>query len=206
VGYGQLDLPELGLAVVGGRPFSWGGPEWKNASFYQERYGIGDFAASTARINAAIDRTRQDTLLFIGHCGPTGLGDQAHAPCGRDWKPLGGDFGDPDLTPAIAHARSIGKQIPLVAFGHMHHTLRHTRERLRERVSQDAAGTLYLNAACVPRIVQKETGKYRSFSLVSLQAGQILTAALVWLDPMYAIASNETLYTAVPNPSLAKTA
>jgi uncharacterized protein (TIGR04168 family) len=51
VGYGKLDLPHLGLSVVGGRPFSWGGSEWKYSRFYQERFAISDFEASLPASN-----------------------------------------------------------------------------------------------------------------------------------------------------------
>ncbi len=30
-------------------------------------------------------------------------------PCGKDWQPLGGDYGDPDLQEAIAQTRKMGK-------------------------------------------------------------------------------------------------
>ena len=37
VGYGYLDFSELEISVVGSRPFSWGGSEWKCEQFYQQR-------------------------------------------------------------------------------------------------------------------------------------------------------------------------
>lgn len=181
VGYGKLDFPQWGLSVVGARPFSWGGSTWKNRSFYQQRFGVTSFDESTERIVAAAQTTRYETVIFIGHCGPFGLGDQAEAPCGKDWNPIGGDYGDPDFTAAIEQTRAIGKQIPLVAFGHMHHNLRHTKARVRDRLVTDATGTVYLNAASVPRIVQTPTGKQRNFSIVTLTEGQVSQAALVWI-------------------------
>jgi uncharacterized protein (TIGR04168 family) len=202
VGYGKLDLPELGLSVVGGRPFSWGGSEWKNERFYQERFGVTGWEESTARINAAVAATTQDHVIFIGHCGPTGLGDRPESPCGRDWKPIGGDHGDPDLTAAIAEAQAQGKRVPLVTFGHMHHTLRHRKDIQRQRLSTDAAGTVYLNAACVPRIVTAPEGSHRNFSLVTLQGGQVQSAALVWVDHTSAIASEEILFSQSAPPTV----
>ncbi|MEO0532826.1 MAG: TIGR04168 family protein [Cyanobacteria bacterium P01_A01_bin.123] len=198
VGYGKLDFPDLGLSVVGGRPFSWGGPEWRNKTFYRERYGIHNFEESTARICEAIDQTRQNTLVFIGHCGPQGLGKTPEDPCGRDWKPLGGDWGEPDLTNAIAYARQLGKQIPLVTFGHMHHGLRHRKDCLRKRWDVDDTGTLYLNAASVPRIMQTVTGTQRNFSLVTLDCHQVRDAALVWVNPHRPSVQAERLYSASP--------
>ncbi|MBD2426524.1 TIGR04168 family protein [Phormidium sp. FACHB-1136] len=181
VGYGHVDLPQFGLSVVGGRPFSWGGSDWTNAPFYAERYGVQHFQDSIERICQAVDATRYDNLIFIGHCGPKGLGDAPEDPCGRDWKPLGGDFGDPDLAAAIAYAKDRGKAVPLVAFGHMHHTLRHRKDHLRRQTHSDGS-TLYLNAARVPRWRQQHGQTQRHFALVTLQTNQVIRARQVWVD------------------------
>jgi len=182
VGYSYLDFPALGLSVVGGRPFSWGGSDWKNGEFYQARYGIGNFAESTQRMVAAAQAARYNTVIYLGHCGPLGLGDRPEAPCGKDWQPIGGDHGDPDLADAIAQTRQLGKTVSLVAFGHMHHALRHTQQHQRQSLAVDAAGTVYLNAARVPRIVKHTVGSQRNFSLVTLRDRQVSKAALVWID------------------------
>ena len=84
VGYGKRDFPDLNLTVVGARPFSWGGSEWKNPEFYQAHYGIHNFAESTAQIVAAADQAAYNTIIFLGHCGPFGLGDRPDDPCGKD--------------------------------------------------------------------------------------------------------------------------
>ncbi|MGQ4646648.1 TIGR04168 family protein [Lyngbya aestuarii] len=194
VGYGKLDLPEFKLSVVGGRPFSWGGPEWKNEEFLRERYGVKDFTESTACIVAAAEDAAYETVIFIGHNGPTGLGNQPEAPCGRDWKPLGGDHGDPDFEEAIAKTKTLGKIVPLVTFGHMHHQLRHTTERLRRSIATDAEGTVYLNSASVPRIIQTETDRVRNFSLVSLEGSVVKQISLVWVGKDYTVVSEELLY------------
>lgn len=188
VSYCHKDFPEFGLTVVGARPFSWGGSEWKYSSFYRDRYGVHNFDESLSRMQQAIDAATYDTLIFVGHCGPTGLGDAPESPCGRDWKPIGGDFGDPDLAAAIAYAQAQGKSVPLVTFGHMHHNLRHRKDIQRQRVSRDIAETLYLNAACVPRIVTVDDQQRRNFSLVTLTRGAVEQAALVWVDQGHAIA------------------
>jgi uncharacterized protein (TIGR04168 family) len=193
VGYSKLDFPEFGLSVVGGRPFSWGGSSWKNGDFYQTRYGVNSFAESTDRIVSAAQQATEEVVIFVGHCGPTGLGDLAEDPCGKDWKPIGGDHGDPDLAEAIAITRSLGKTIPLVTFGHMHHQLRHTKERLRRAVHL-SEGTVYLNAASVPRIVNNGDERLRNFSLVTLAGGVVAQAALVWLDQDFAVRSEQVLY------------
>lgn len=196
VGYGKFDFPQLGLSVVGGRPFSWGGSTWKNGSFYQQRFGIDSFDASTAKIVAAAESAASETIIFIGHCGPKGLGDQPEDPCGKDWNPIGGDYGDPDLTAAIEQTRALGKQIPLVAFGHMHHQLRHTKTRLRKMVEVDAYGTVYLNAASVPRIIETPTGRSHNFSLVKLTNSTVTEASLIWIQDDFTIQSQEILYRA----------
>ena len=194
VGYSKLDMAEFGLSIVGGRPFSWGGSEWRQGAFYQERYQIANLEESAARIAQAVQTTAHDTVIFLGHCGPKGLGDRPEDSCGRDWKPLGGDHGDPDLTAAIATAKQAGKTVPLVAFGHMHHRLRHTQTRLRTQIDICPIGTVYLNAASVPRIIKAETSCLRNFSLVSLQDGQVQEVSRVWVNPQHQIASEEPLY------------
>lgn len=194
VGYGKLDFPTLELTVVGGRPFSWGGSTWKNEDFYQSRYGVGSFEESTDRIVSAARSADYDTVILIGHCGPYGLGAAAEAPCGKDWQPIGGDYGDPDLAAAIEQVRALGKTVPLVAFGHMHHQLRHTKQRLRKMLSVDAATTVYLNAASVPRIQPTVTGQIRNFSLVTLEAGRVCSASLVWVNQDLDIESKIDLY------------
>lgn len=198
VGYGKLDLADLGLTVVGGRPFSWGGPNWQFGLFYQRYFDVADMTASTERLCQMVDRAAHDRLIFIGHCGPTGLGDRPEAPCGRDWKPLGGDYGDPDLAAAIAHAHAQGKQVPLVAFGHMHHGLRHRTDRPRQRTAR-SDNTVYLNAACVPRWVTGVGGQRRNFSIVTLGPAGVKAAHLVWTDAQHQVVSAEALYQADGN-------
>lgn len=193
VGYGKLDFPEFNLSVVGSRPFSWGGEIWKNEQFYRKRYGVNNFHDSTARIIAAAENASYETIIFMGHNGPTGLGNSPEDPCGKDWQPIGGDYGDPDFETAIAKTQALGKKIPLVTFGHMHHNLRHTKEKQRTIISTTPS-TVYLNSARVPRIIQTETNKLRNFSLVSLESGIVAQISLVWVDQDYNIASEQLLY------------
>ena len=194
VGYGKLDFPALGLTVVGGRPFSWGGSEWKNADFYRHYYGVHSFDESLARLQQAIDAAAYDHLIVMGHCGPTGLGAAPEDPCGRDWNPIGGDFGDPDLAAAITYARARGKVVSLVTFGHMHHGLRHRSDQLRRRVHTGDADMLHLNAASVPRWVQVDGETHRNFSLVKIRGCRVERAALVWVDAGHRVIHNEVLF------------
>lgn len=181
VGYNKLDFPTLNLSVVGSRPFSWGGKEWKYNEILQERYNVSNFEESRAKITEATQKTAYSHLIFLGHNGPSGLGDQAEDICGRDWKPLGGDHGDTDFEGAIFDARALNKQVSLVIFGHMHHRLRHTQTRLRTRLVQDINGTFYVNAASVPRVIEKEGEKWRNFTIISLEKGKKPEFDLVWL-------------------------
>ncbi len=194
VGYAQRDFSQFNLSVVGARPFSWGGPEWKNKEFLRDRYNVTNFTESTAKIVASAQRSACDTLIFLGHNGPAGLGEQPEDICGRDWQPLGGDHGDPDLSEAIAQVRVAGKLIPLVTFGHMHHRLRHTQSRLRTPVKVDALGTVYLNAASVPRIRQHDGQTQRNFCLVSLKNSIVEEISLIWVGHDGAIVSQECLF------------
>ncbi len=195
VGYSKLDFPELKLTVVGSRPFSWGGEVWRNAEFYKERFGVTSFAESTARMLAAVKQAAYETVIFLGHNGPVGLGSNADDPCGRDWQPLGGDYGDPDLQEAIAQTRKMGKTIPLVTFGHMHHDLRYTKKHLRKTFAISSEETMYLNAARVPRIIKSSKGEeLRNFSLVYLLSGVVTQASLVWIGKDFTVVSEEIIY------------
>ncbi len=163
VGYGYCDFPEWHLSVVGARPFSWGGRDWKNPDFYRDRYGIANYAESVERIATMSSKAAFRTQIFLGHNGPQGLGDQQWAICGKDWQPVGGDHGDPDFAEVLAIAHSRGIHIPLVTFGHMHHRLRQC-DRPRDMVVVNQWGTVFFNAAFVPRV----RGEDRLFCLVSL--------------------------------------
>ncbi|MBW4614067.1 MAG: TIGR04168 family protein [Desmonostoc vinosum HA7617-LM4] len=194
VGYGKLDFPDWHLTVVGGRPFTWGGPEWRFAEICKERYGVTSLEESADRIVKAVKSATYETIIFLGHNGPSGLGDRPEDPCGKDWHPIGGDFGDPDFAEAISQALTAGKTIPLVTFGHMHQTLRHTKKVSRKPIFRSPEGIIYLNAASVPRIVENGNEKLRNFSLVSLEAGVVSQASLVWVGNDCQVACEEILY------------
>ncbi|MEA5616657.1 TIGR04168 family protein [Cronbergia sp. UHCC 0137] len=194
VGYSKLDFPAWNLTVVGGRPFTWGGPEWRFAEICQERYGVGSLEESADKIVKAMKSAAYNTIIFLGHNGPSGLGDRAEDPCGKDWHPIGGDFGDPDLAEAISQSLTAGKTVPLVTFGHMHRTLRHTKKVQRKAVFRSPEGTIYLNAATVPRIVETNGVKLRNFSLVTLEGNMVTQASLVWLDQGFQVVTEEIFY------------
>lgn len=194
VGYGKLDFPQWNLSVVGGRPFTWGGHEWRFADICQERYGVSNLEESADRIVKVVKSVTCDNIIFLGHNGPSGLGDRAEDPCGKDWHPIGGDFGDPDFAEAISQSLNLKKNVSLVTFGHMHRTLRHTKKLQRKAVFRSPEGTIYLNAATVPRIIQENGVKLRNFSLVSLEDGVVTKADLVWVGKDFQVAAEEVFY------------
>ena len=195
VGFSKKEFPQFGLTIVGARPFSWGGSKWRYKKFYRDRFDIRSFNDSAELILAAADEAEQNTIIFMGHVGPYGLGAAPHDPCGKDWGKhgSGGDYGDPDFADAIALTQQSGKNIPLVTFGHMHHKVKNS-EKIRKRVAVGPTGTLYFNAANVPRIESTEQGDRRSFSLVKLQNNAITSIELVWLNAEFQTLSQETLY------------
>ncbi|WP_083866362.1 TIGR04168 family protein [Calothrix sp. PCC 6303] len=194
VGYSKLDFPDFDLTVVGGRPFTWGGPEWKFADLCRERYGVQDQEESAMKIFEAVKSAAHKTIIFLSHNGPSGLGDRPEDPCGKDWHPIGGDYGDPDLAEAISRSMTTGKNISLVTFGHMHHTLRHTKKEIRRRLFRSPEGAIYLNAASVPRIVTKDDEKLRNFSLVEMENGSVCQAGSVWVGKDCTVVREEILY------------
>lgn len=194
VGYGKLDFPQFNLSVIGSRPFSWGGPQWKYSDFYEDRFGIDSFESSTQRIVEMANSATCDRSIIIGHNGPTGLGEDPESICGKDWgEPIGGDYGDPDLEAAISILKQQGKSIPLVAFGHMHHKLRHTKERLRQPIVV-RSDTIYLNAARCPRILATIERTVRNFSIVTMVEGRIVQAGLVWMTEDYQVGLEEVYW------------
>lgn len=192
VGYGRREFPDLDVTVVGGRPCSWGGDEWKLGEFYQRYFGVSGWVESQAQITQAIHQAQSQRVILLNHNGPTGLGSEPQAPCGRDWSPVGGDYGDPDLRGAIQQAMREGVTIPLVVFGHMHRQLRgHLGQR--RMWHRDEGGTVYFNAAVVPRIRTVEGEPWHHFGLVELGAYGVESLAQVWVHPRRGIAETEWL-------------
>lgn len=107
---------------------------------------------------------------------------------------MGGDFGDPDFQEAIKYTQELGKNVPLVTFGHMHHSLRHTKDRLRTIINQDEHKTIYLNAASTPRIQEIEGQKIHKFSLVTLDARIVTKIDLIGISEKMKIKEAINLY------------
>ena len=72
----------------------------------------------------------------------------ADSPCGKDWRPEEGDYGDKDMEDAIAVVLERGRRIPLAVFGHMHHKLHRCALPKTERKmfhKDDTTGVAYVS-------------------------------------------------------------
>lgn len=153
IALGGYSLHDLGsVQILVGRPHSAGGPRLTYARYLKSAFGIGSMHESARRLRVLVEQAaRERPLVMLAHNGPTGLGVHASDPCGRDFHPSHGDWGDQDLRAAIEHARDLGLPLVAVVFGHMHHALRWGMGERRWNQRDD--GVLYVNAARVPRIV-----------------------------------------------------
>ncbi|MEN9215829.1 MAG: TIGR04168 family protein [Gloeomargarita sp. HHBFW_bins_162] len=192
VGYARREFPDLDVTVVGGRPCSWGGSEWKLGDFYHQYFGVNGWDDSQARITQAIRQAQSQQVILLNHNGPAGLGTEPDAPCGRDWAPVGGDYGDPDLQAALTVTRREGVRIPLVVFGHMHRQLRGNLGQ-RRMWSRDEQGTVYFNAAVVPRLRPVGNSTLHHFGRVELGKNGVETLAQVWVHPQLGVVETEWL-------------
>jgi uncharacterized protein (TIGR04168 family) len=183
-GWGLRQLRPPGLAVVGARPGTAGG------GFHLSRavravFGPLSLEESAQRITAAAAAADPALpLVLLAHCGPAGLGSAASDPCGRDWKHPACDWGDQDLALAVRRIQAL-RPLPLVVFGHMHHQLRRGQGQ-RRSLCMDRSGTVYLNAASVPRHGHDLAGRaLRHFSWVDLDVSdpwraRVLLASQRW--------------------------
>lgn len=165
------------IALLAGRPHSMGGPDLSFPDYMLETYGVTSLEDSSRRLMALVDAVEPAELIFLSHNGPHGLGGEANDIWGCDFKTGGGDWGDPDLAVAIDHARSRGKRVLAVIAGHMHLRTRQGEERPWK---VETAGTVYINAARVPRIFSDRDDIFRHHVSVtideeSLQVEEILT-------------------------------
>ena len=174
-GYSLHSLaPDLGLVIA--RPHAMGGNRLYFRPYLKSAFGVSRFADSRDRLCALIDAAPRD-LIVLAHNGPAGLGADPTDPFGCDFDPGLGDFGDPDLRDALAHARATGHRVHAVVAGHMHHRSKHSGAWRRTWAHHH--DTLYLNAARVPRI--EDNGRRRHHLQLTLDAGGA-HAATVWVD------------------------
>ncbi|MEM7118661.1 MAG: metallophosphoesterase [Chloroflexota bacterium] len=142
-------LSDLEITVIAARPHAMGGPHLAFAPYLRRQFGIRTLTESAARLKMCIDQAPTTRLIFLGHNGPTGLGNEQADLWGKDFDRRGGDWGDPDLREAIDYAREAGKDVTAVFAGHMHHALKFGGQRRWHMVKN---GTHYVNAGRVPRI------------------------------------------------------
>lgn len=143
----RLAFAGLEATLIAGRPFAMGGDDLSFAAALDAAHGVSSAAQARERLRALVDGADTELLVFLAHNGPTGLGaTQAHA-WGRDFGGATGDWGDSDLTDAVAYARERGRKPLAVIAGHMHWSDARPRQWYVER-----DGTLYVNAARVPRV------------------------------------------------------
>jgi uncharacterized protein (TIGR04168 family) len=158
-----LSLGGFEVTLIAGRPFAMGGNELSFPTALHDSYGVSSLAQSRERLCALVDGCETEHLLFLAHNGPSGLGDTPDDPWGRDFGGLTGDWGDDDLADAVAHARARGRQPLAVIAGHMHWSRARPR---RWQVHRD--GTLYVNAARVPRVFETEGVRRRQHLALTL--------------------------------------
>ncbi len=171
--YAKLELPELGISLIGARPFSWGGPSLRSPEVYELLYDVKTMEDSAEKIIALAESAEHDTIVILAHNGPTGLGTRPYSIYGKDFGKPGGDWGDQDLGWAIAALKDRDFNIPLVIGGHMHHRLVGNRSAKRQRYVNDN-GTFYLNPARVPRIFESRDGRLlRHFATCNFEDGEL---------------------------------
>lgn len=173
----RLEIGGRSWGIIATRPHAMGGDRLYFQPFLARRYGIQSMADSTALLRRLIDQGPRD-LILLAHNGPLGLGSSPESIWGCDFDPSRGDFGEPDLRAAIDYARDNGRRVHLVVGGHMHHAFSRSRRRYW-CLRQD--GTVYVNAARVPRIRRQCEGRNRHHVRVQIaDAGP--TVEEVWVD------------------------
>jgi uncharacterized protein (TIGR04168 family) len=173
----RVDLAEVALNVVVGRPHSIGGRRLACLRYLAERYGIDSMEASIERLKALIDACDDAPLLFLAHNGPSGLGDRADSIWGCDFRRKEEDWGDRDLEEAVRYAVDSGRKVLATVAGHMHRKTKAGKHR-PGRVEKD--GVLYVNAAEVPRHREINGAKRRHHVKLTITATSV-TAEDLWV-------------------------
>lgn len=189
--YGSCEWHEAGMSIVGARPFSWGGRSLRSPEVYDELYEVADHEESADRIVECARRSRYPVITILAHNGPTGLSMETHDIWGKDFgKSPRGDWGDEDLEIAIDRIKGLGLAVPLVIAGHMHHKLITPRGAFRTRFLRHA-GTIYVNAAVVPRTKKLSNGVEVSYFLrVLCKNGKVDRFEELWVDSAGKIREN----------------
>ncbi len=192
-GWSLRDWNTPKLSVVGARPCSAGGG-FHLSRAVQAVFGQMTMNESADRIVSAAKAAPIDwPLIVLAHSGPVGLGSQPDSPCGRDWKSPAIDWGDQDLALALHEIRKM--RVPdLVIFGHMHHDLRRGLGT-RRTIVEDQWGTVYLNAACVPRRGIDTCGESLAhLSWAEFRNDRLIRVAHRWFRSDASVAYEQTLF------------
>ena len=177
-GYSLHHFEALDLSVLAARPHTLGGERLGFRRYLAKRFGVQRMTESISKLCALFDQIPNDRrILVLAHCGPHGLGDKRTAIYGCDFLPTEGDWGDRDLSAALAYAREHGKRVLGVVAGHMHHRLRGGGERVWH-VERD--GLFHVNAARVPRKRRGPAGEERHHVRITLE-GERAQVDAVWL-------------------------
>ncbi len=141
----------LNLIVL--RPFAMG-VNLSYAPILKKRFGIKSLQDSKERYKQLVDESSEDSIIFLGHNGPFGLGSEATSLWSSDFtrEPL--DWGDTDYRYAIDYAKSKGKKVLAAIAGHMHHKIR--GKKTEREWHSSILSTSYINAAKVPRIFKRD--------------------------------------------------
>lgn len=174
-----IETADSALGLIMARPHAMG-ERVSFPAYIAHEFGVTSLDDSAARLGEVIDACPHERLVILAHNGPTGLGTEQHDIWGCDFRRQGGDFGDPDLETAIAHALRTGRQVLAVVAGHMHLTTKQGRDRVW-RV-QDA-GVVYVNAARVPRIFTEDDQRWHHHVLLEIAGDRcVATQRLVAAD------------------------
>ena len=190
IGYRTRLVADGRLALVGARPFSWGGARF-DGDFYEPIFGVRTMKDSEDRIvAAAAELPVHVPLVMVGHNGPRGLGMAPDSIWGRDFQSPPADWGDPDQEQAIERLRIEGRQVVACVAGHMHEHLMHGfGSRRRVVVSK---GTTFVNAAVVPRHRRGQGTMLRHFVRLRIEGTSVDTHD-IWVDDDGRVAEQKRL-------------
>jgi len=144
----KVELCGVAFNLVVCRPHSIGGRRVACVRYLADKYNVDSMDASSARLKALVDQCDDAPIVFLAHNGPTGLGDRADSIWGCDFRKREEDWGDRDLEEAVQHAKENGRVVLATIAGHMHRRTKSGKHRPAQ-IKKD--GTLYVNAAEVPR-------------------------------------------------------
>lgn len=178
-GYSVHDVSQRGraLSVVVGRPFAMGGNELSFSEALRDGFGIASMAASSERLCTLVEQAPTRDIVVLAHNGARGLGAERTSIWGCDFRPEAGDWGDEDLSSALEHAARVGKRVLAVVAGHMHRSSKLQRVGTLQR-----GGTLFVNPALVPRVLQRAESSVRHHMALEIPAADAVDGAVAARD------------------------